>query len=227
MAGSGYFPVYLNLRNRTCVVFGGDSAAEGKIGPLLDCGARVHMISPTCTDHLRELATAGKIAWTHRRYQHGDLEGVFLAIVADTSDPAVNEAVNHEAELRDCLLNVMDVTHLCNWIAPAVVHRGPVTVAVSTGGLSPALARKLREELALGPERGTACCLAWADAGQLLGDVRADLRSRKVNVPSNHWQACLTTDVLELVREGKASEARKKLTARLEAGAQPAGAQHS
>ena len=223
---AGYYPVYLNLKGRTCVVIGGDAAAEGKIGPLLDCGARVVMITPTCTDHLRKLASAGTITWTQRRYKQGDLEGAFLAIVADTSDAAVNKTVNLEAEQRNCLLNVMDVTDLCNWIAPAVVHRGPVTVAVSTGGLSPALARKLREDLEKSPQRGSSCCIAWADAGELLGEVRADLRSRKVNVPSAHWQACLTTDVLDLVRQGKASEARKKLTARLEAGAQLAGAQH-
>ncbi|MSP78208.1 MAG: bifunctional precorrin-2 dehydrogenase/sirohydrochlorin ferrochelatase [Dehalococcoidia bacterium] len=222
-----FYPVFLDLRNRKCVVIGGDAAAEGKIGPMLACGARIEIVSLGLTEHLQQLATSGKITWHKRHYRRGDLQGAFMAIVADTSNPAVNEAVNHEAEHRNCLLNVMDVPHLCNWIAPAVVHRGPVTVAVSTGGLSPALARRLREDLDKSLQRGTACCIAWADAGEMLGEVRGDLRSRGVIVASDHWQACMTTDVLEMVRQGKRAEARKVLTARLEAGAQPAGVKHS
>jgi siroheme synthase-like protein len=150
------------------------------------------------------------------------LAGAFLAIVADTSDAKVNQAVYEEAQSEKCLLNVSDVTHLCTWIAPAVTRRGPVTVAASTGGISPALARRLKDELDASPRRGTECCLAWSDGGEVLGAVRADLRGRGVSIPAEHWQACMAEDILAMCQRGDTEKAKQVLTERLEAGAQHA-----
>lgn len=217
-----FYPVYVDLRGKRCVVFGGDHEAERKAPGLLLAEAKLEVIAWELTPKLREMADAGAFTWHQRGYRRGDLAGAFLAIVADTSNPKVNQDVYDEAQVQNTLLNVTDITHLCNWIAPAVVRRGPVIVAASTGGLSPALARRLREDLERSPGRGTACCIAWADAGELLGEVRADLRGRGVSIPAEHWQACMTEDVLALCQQGERERARRILTERLEAGAQHA-----
>ena len=104
------------------------------------------MISPTVTSKIKHLAKTGTIQLEEREYREGDLNQAYLVIAA-TDDNNVNQIIAREAERHNLLLNVADVTHLCNFIAPAVVRRGDVTVAISTSGTSPALARKLREEI--------------------------------------------------------------------------------
>ena len=141
-----YYPVFLDLNARSCVVIGGGPIAEGKIQMLLECGANITMISPTVTAQIKDLAKTGAIQLEEREYREGDLSQAYLVIAA-TDDNNVNQTIAREAEQHNLLLNVADVTHLCNFIAPAVVRRGDVTVAISTSGTSPALARKLREEI--------------------------------------------------------------------------------
>jgi len=219
-----YYPIYLDLRGKRCLVFGGNGEAEKKVPGLLIAQANLEVITSDLTARLREQADLGEFTWRRRGYQAGDLRGAFLAIVADTSDPEVNQAVYDEALTAKCLLNVADMTNLCTWIAPAVTRRGPVTVAASTGGLSPALARRLKDELDASPNRGTDCCLAWSDGGAVLGEVRADLRRRGVQVAAAHWQACMTEDVLAMCQRGETEKAKRILTERLEAGAPTAPA---
>lgn len=151
-----YFPICLDLAGRRCTVIGGGRVADRKIRALLDCGGDVTVISPELTPDLRGLAREGKIVWRARCYEDGDLAGAFLVIAA-TDDRATQEEVRREAEERSILLNVADVPELCNFILPATVRRGDLTVAVSTGGGSPALARRLRRELEsrFGPEYET------------------------------------------------------------------------
>lgn len=215
-----FYPVYLDLRGKRCLIFGGNGEAEKKAPGLLIGQAKLEVIAWELTPKLQEQAQSGAFTWHRRGYRAGDLAGAFLVIVADTSDTRVNQAVYDEAQFQGCLLNVSDVPHLCAWIAPAVTRRGPVTVAASTGGISPALARRLKDELDASPRRGTACCLAWSDAGELLGEVRAELRGRGVSIPAERWQACMTEDVLALCQRGDRERARRILTERLEAGAQ-------
>lgn len=142
-----YYPAFLDVRKRKCVIFGGGEIAEQKVKFLLECGANVTVFSPEITTSLEALAQEGRIAWKKRKFITGDLLGAFLAIVADTSDSSINNNVAAEAEQMNVVLNVVDITHLCTFIAPAVVKRGDITIAISTGGASPALARKFREEL--------------------------------------------------------------------------------
>ena len=150
------------------------------------------------TFHFAELAVAT-----------GDLEGAFIAIAA-TDDRAVNEAVTKEATERNTPLNVVDVTDLCTFIAPSVIRRGPVTLAISTGGMGPALARKLRQELE-GNE-----ALAFADMAEIVADVRAELKARKLTVDPEGWQAALNTEVLGLYQSGQPAQARERMIELLE-----------
>ncbi len=143
-----YYPVFLDLRDRRVVVVGGGALGEEKGERLKEYGAKTVVIAPELTPALSHMAQEGEITWIERGYEAGDLEGAFIAIVADTSDPDVNEAAFDEAKERNVPLNVNDVTHQCTWIAPSVVKRGEVIVATSTGGGSPAPARKIREGVA-------------------------------------------------------------------------------
>ncbi|GAB4487248.1 MAG: bifunctional precorrin-2 dehydrogenase/sirohydrochlorin ferrochelatase [Thermodesulfovibrionales bacterium] len=138
-----YYPAFLNLKGRKTVVVGGGPVAERKVRSLLDAGALVMVISPDLTQKLHRLKQQGRIDHKAREFRAGDLKGCFLAIAA-TDDPDVNIRVAAEAS---CPVNVVDVPFLCSFIVPAVVKRGPLTLAISTGGASPALARTIRKEL--------------------------------------------------------------------------------
>ena len=186
-----YYPVYLDVKERCCVIVGGGQIAEGKIAALLECGAQIRMISPEVTDEVQDMADTGALRLEKREYRDGDLEGAFIAIAA-TDDSSLNRRIAQEAEERNVPLNVVDVTHLCTFIAPAVVRRGEVTAAISTGGLSPALARKLREELQASP------ALDYADMAPMLSEVRLELRQEGTVVAADHWQTCLNRDILAL-----------------------------
>ncbi|MFP3982558.1 MAG: bifunctional precorrin-2 dehydrogenase/sirohydrochlorin ferrochelatase, partial [Desulfurivibrionaceae bacterium] len=141
-----YFPVCLDLNNRPCLVIGGGRVAARKAKQLLACGAEVSVISPELDSELAVLADAGQINWQQRFYKKGDLVRAFLVIAA-TDDPAVQSAVYAEAEDVGVLLNVADAPQWCNFILPATVRRGDLAVSISTSGRSPALAKKLREDL--------------------------------------------------------------------------------
>ena len=214
-----YYPVYLDLRNRRCVVVGSGPAGDEKVRRLLDSGAETVVISPDATDAVRGLASEGRLSWVRRGYRAGDLDGAFIAIVADTSDERINRQVSGEAADRNIPVNVMDVTHMCSFIAPAIVQRGDVTVAVSTGGASPALARKFREELS-GPSRlrPRHDVMEYADLAPVLADARSRLKRRGVAINADHWQVCLTDDLVDLVQAGKSDQALDVLVADLLTG---------
>ena len=196
-----YYPVYLDVKERCCVIIGGGQIAEGKIAALLECGAQIRMISPEVTNEVQDMADTGVLRLEKREYRDGDLEGAFIAIAA-TDDSSLSRRIAKEAEERNVPLNVADVTHLCTFIAPAVVRRGEVTAAISTGGLSPALARKLRVELQASP------ALDYADMAPMLSEVRLELRQEGTAVDADHWQSCLNRDILALYY--KDSDAAKK-----------------
>ena len=214
-----YYPVYLDLRGRRCVVVGANDVCEEKLPRLLDCGADVVVIGPEATGRLSDMAASGQIEWVRRGYRPGDLDGAFIAIVADTTDPAVNDAVSDEAGERGIPLNVVDVTHLCSWIAPAVVRRGEVSVAVSTGGASPALARRFREQLSGTNRLPTSYgVMEMADLAPLLSEARAELAQSGQRVAVDHWQACLTDELVGLVQSGQSERAKEILRNDLQRG---------
>jgi len=148
-----YFPICLRIAGRRCIVIGGGRVGERKALGLLEYGALVTVISPELTAELAALQRQGRLVWLARGYEEGDLAGAFLVIAA-TDDPLVQERVHAEAEAGNILLNVADVPRWCNFILPATVRRGDLSLAISTAGRSPALASRLRRDLEgwFGPE---------------------------------------------------------------------------
>ena len=217
-----YYPAYLDLTGRRCVVIGAGAIAERKVLQLLASDANVTLVSPTATDELQRLVGDGKVRWIKRTYVRGDLAGAMLAIAA-TDDEEVNRQVHAEAEREKTLLNVVDVTPLCGFIAPSIIERGPVTVVISTSASSPALARKLRE-LMNGDQNpahnettdGAYCrCMEWADVAGVLGEVRSELKSRKASAPPEAWQSAMDRELLDLVEAGNTQEAKARLLSSL------------
>lgn len=205
---SAYYPAFIDVRDRRCIVIGGGNIGEEKVCKLLECGAKVVVISPQVNDGVRELVNNDGVTWIGREYRPGDLKDALIAIAA-TDDNAVNRQIAREAQERNVLLNVVDVTHLCTFIAPSVVRRGYVTIATSTGGASPALARKFREELS------RSRLLEYADLAPLLTEARTELKRLNVKVDPDHWQACLTESLLDMVQAGRVNEAKKTLMSNL------------
>ncbi len=195
-----YYPVYLDLHDKPVVVVGGGVVAERKVLALLECDAKVTVVSPQLTPGLQALAAAGRITAVRRPYASGDLADAALAIVG-TDDTATNRTAAREARNARVLVNSVDDIDYCDFIAPAVIRRGDLTVALSTNGKSPAMARWAREELEtiLTPDYG--------DLLRVLEQVRLNLRQQKLQVTPDDWQASISQEVRDLVRQGKLEEA--------------------
>ncbi|HMB84890.1 MAG TPA: bifunctional precorrin-2 dehydrogenase/sirohydrochlorin ferrochelatase, partial [Methylomirabilota bacterium] len=141
-----YYPVCLEMAGRRCLVVGAGTVAERKVNGLLGAGARVTVVSPSATERLLDWARAGRIGMTLREYAADDLAGHSIVFAA-TDDGLVNAEVARDARAAGVLINAADDPAHCDFILPAVLTRGDLTVAVSTGGASPALARVVRDEL--------------------------------------------------------------------------------
>ena len=148
-----YFPISLNVKDRSVTVIGGGHVAEQRVQALLECDARVTVISPEVTSILESLSEAGKISVHLRAYESGDLTDSWVVLTA-SDDPKVNAAAWHESREGKIPINVADDPSKCDFIMPALVRRGDLTIAISTGGASPALAARLRRRIAsiVGPE---------------------------------------------------------------------------
>lgn len=202
---SSYYPVFLDLKGRRCLVVGGGSVAERKTRMLLEHNALVTVISPALNQGLQQLAEQGAIQVVPRNFQSNDLRGAFLAIAA-TDDPITNAAVSDKGRKQRILINVVDDPKVSDFIVPSIVRRGDITIAISTAGKSPALARKIRTELdAILPAQ-------YARLLSLVSDVREELAQRQISVDSEKWQRSLKIDVLlEMIGKGQIDQARKKL----------------
>jgi precorrin-2 dehydrogenase / sirohydrochlorin ferrochelatase len=165
MLETPFYIACLKLSGRRCLVVGGGDIGLEKVEGLLACDAEVVLVAPEAHPALQELAAEGSIVWHAREYEPDDLEGVLIAIAA-TDDTDVNIRVYDDAERRAMLVNVVDVPPLCNFILPAIVRTGPLAVAISTAGASPALAKRMKREISeLFGE-------AYADLAVMLNDVR-------------------------------------------------------
>ena len=165
------YPLFLKLRGIRCVVIGGGDVATQKVAQLLDCEAAVTVISPTLTPDLSSLEQSDHIAWEARAYRQGDLQNCLLVIGA-TDDRDVHAAIAQEAERENVLCNIVDDPDLCQFYVPSILTQGDLKIAVSTNGLSPSLARKIRLELEaqFGP--------AYAQFLEVLGGLREESRRR-------------------------------------------------
>ena len=142
MLDTPFYIACLRLSGRRCVVVGGGEIGLEKVEGLLACDARVTLVSTEAVPELADYAREGSIDWQRREYETSDLEGTFIAIAA-TDDTDVNIRVHDDAERRAMLVNVVDVPPLCNFILPAIVRSGPLAIAISTAGASPALAKRM------------------------------------------------------------------------------------
>ena len=209
------YPIFLtDLRSRLCVVIGGDDEAERKVEGLLAANASVTVISETLTDKLADRAGQGHVTWLARACRPGDLQGAWLAI-ATVRDDALAARLKDEAERLGVLLNVADDVPHSNFVHGAVVRRGPLAVAVSTSGRSPALAARIRRQLeqTFGPE--------YAGFLELLGELRRPVAEREPDFRARMalWQALLDSEMLDLLRQGRHGQARQVAERLLASGA--------
>jgi siroheme synthase-like protein len=165
MLDTPFYIACLKLSGRRCLVVGGGDVGLEKVEGLLACDGEVTLVAPDAIEELRGLADEGSIRWERRDYRPEDLERTFMVIAA-TSDSDVNIGIYEDAERRAMLVNVVDVPPLCNFILPAIIRSGPLAIAISTAGASPALAKRIRDEIA--DEYGE----PYARLAILLNDVR-------------------------------------------------------
>lgn len=199
-----YYPVFLDLRQRQVLVIGGGEVALRKVGGLLEAEAQVTVVSPHLHPNLVALRSQRRIDHVARPYRLGDLEGYALAFVA-SDDPSVNALVAREGRERGVWVNAVDDPQHCDFIMPAIIRRGELVVAISTGGSSPAAARKIREELEgfLGGEHVLLL--------EIASQVRAELRERGVSVDAETWNRALDGEFRLLLRNGRREEAKGAL----------------
>jgi siroheme synthase-like protein len=200
-----YYPVFLRLRGRRCLVVGGGAVAERKVAGLLAAGAAVTVLSPALTRGLGRLVAAGRIRHLARRYAVGDLAGFDLALAA-ARDSRVNRTVAREGRRRGVWVNAADDPARCHFILPALLCRGSLLVAVSSQGTSPALAGLVRDEIArwIGAD--------YAALARVAAGARRRWRRRRARPGGAAWRAALGAPWLRrLVAEGRIREARARL----------------
>jgi len=196
-----YYPVYLDIQNRNCLVVGGGTVGTRKVMTLLTCGAMVTVVSPDVSGPLLELAENGSIIWKKRSYQTSDIDNMFLVIGA-TDHETLNRQIHADAERLDKLCNIADRPEACNFILPSIVNRGDLIIAISTSGKSPAFAKKLRKDIEkkFGNE--------YADFLKLMGEIRKKLLSQK-HEPETHkhlFEQLINRGLVEMVRDRKIEE---------------------
>lgn len=193
-----YYPICLDIRDRCCLVVGGGSVGTRKVKTLLDCGARVTVVSPDISERLEELARHERVELKQRAYRAGDLKGMFL-VVGATDDENLNRQISRDAEKLNLLCNIADRPEICNFILPSIVHRGDLTISISTSGKSPAMAKKLRKELEMqyGEE--------YAVFFRLMGAIRKKLLRRR-HEPEAHkplFEQLINNGLLDLIRNDR------------------------
>lgn len=204
-----YYPIFLDLENKPVIVIGGGRVACEKVAGLRKAGARITIVSPDLAPELQELRDAGEVAHVARPWQESDLDGDWAVVMVATDDGAVNREVRDAARARRIWVNAADDPANCDFILPAVVRKGKITLAASTAGSSPALARRLREEL---EAYLTDDMPALAD---LLAEVRMELRRRNVRVESDMWQEAIDEQLRVLLAQRKYVQAKARLIERL------------
>jgi precorrin-2 dehydrogenase/sirohydrochlorin ferrochelatase len=207
--GLASYPMFLNISGKRCVVIGGGQVARRKVRTLLEHGASVEVISPDLCPELNKLVETGEVKVRRRRYQAGDLPGAFLVITA-SDDSEINRQVVKEAKGKSVLVNATDDPENSDFIAPSSVRRGDMTIAISTTGRSPALARKIRTRLEkeFGDE--------YASLVNLIAEVRTEVKRRGIKVSGDDWQEALDLDLmLDLLQKGDREKAKVVLLDKL------------
>jgi len=199
-----YYPVFMKLEKKKCVVIGGGKIAEIKVELLLESDALVEVISPDLTKPLEELQRNGKIKYIKGKYKRGYLKGACLVIAA-TNFPGVNKKIYNDCQSMNIKVNVIDAPHLCDFIIPSALKRGSLVITVSTGGKCPALAKKIRHEIEekYGEE--------YEDFTELMGKLRDRI---KEEIPEESdrrkfWKNLLSYDISGLLKENREEEIKE------------------
>jgi precorrin-2 dehydrogenase/sirohydrochlorin ferrochelatase len=194
-----YYPIYLDIKDRNCLVVGGGSVGTRKVETLLECGATVTVVSIDAADTLKRLSDRGVIQLNERAFQFDDLDNMFLVIGA-TDNEALNFKIHAAAGRRGVLCNIADRPEACNFILPSIVNRGDLIIAISTSGKSPAFAKKLRKQLEaqFGNE--------YAEFLDLMGAIRKKLLS-KDHEPEAHkylFEQLIERDLVQMLKNADA-----------------------
>jgi siroheme synthase-like protein len=202
------YPLILDLAGRRCVVVGGGAVAERKVEGLLAAKAAVTVVSPKLSEALEARVARREIEVERRRYRRGDLAGASLAFVA-TGDTRLAAAIAREGRSQGVWVNAADDPEHCDFFLPSVLRRGPLLVAVTTGGGSPALARAVREEI----ERWLPD--DYAELAETVAEVRRELRARGVSPDASAWNRALSAEMRRVTTGGGRHEARARLLSSL------------
>jgi len=199
-----FYPVHLNISGMRCVVVGGGEVAERKVTRLLECGANVVLVGKTITRNLDAMKREGVIDHIPDDYRSDYIEGAFLVIGATDRDE-INEEIYSDSKERNILVNIVDDPERCQFIVPSQVRRGDLLISISTGGKSPALARRLRENLE--GKYGREYKILLDIMGRLRGKIIARGSSSEAN--KNVFESVLDTDILRYIREGDWNRVRE------------------
>lgn len=211
-----YYPIYIDIEDRDVIIIGGGNVCARKAETMMKYGARVTVVSPDFTEEIEGWAREGCLALKRKKYEASDLDGANL-VIASTDEQAVNEQIAADCRARRIPVNVVDVTPLCEFIVPAIIEKGSVQIAVSTGGKSPALARTLKEDLyrLIGPE--------YAEVNDALGTLR---EGAKRVLPTDvdrkrFFDGIIAAGILDLLREGRRVEAYETIARACDAAGVP------
>lgn len=206
------YPIFVEMKGRRILVIGGGHVSAEKVRGLLAGEADITLVTPELNAELREHVGAGRVRHIERAYQDSDLDGGYELIMVATDDGAINAEVAAGGKRRGIWVNAADDQKHCDFILPSVVRKGKITLAASTSGASPALARRLREEL---DAYLTDDMPALAD---LLGEMRQEIRKRGLKVDSDTWQQAIDGQLRVLLAQRKYGQARARLIERLGIG---------
>ncbi|MGB9499068.1 MAG: bifunctional precorrin-2 dehydrogenase/sirohydrochlorin ferrochelatase [Dissulfuribacterales bacterium] len=201
-----FYPIYLNIKNRKCLVVGGGAVAARKAETLAKCGAIVMVVSQDFTESLHEIEKRSAVTLICRPYESSDLDGKFLVIGA-TNNEELNRNISADAEKRNMLCNIADVPDICNFILPSIICRGDFSIAISTSGKSPAFAKKLRKdfEKTFGEE--------YARFLTLMGAVRNKLLAEK-HAPEAHkplFEKLINSGLIDLIKNNRTKDINRLL----------------
>ncbi|WP_418790411.1 precorrin-2 dehydrogenase/sirohydrochlorin ferrochelatase family protein [Phosphitispora sp. TUW77] len=202
-----YYPVYLNLDGKKCLVVGGGKVAERKIRSILEAGARAYVVSPELTDWLEEAALKGKITAIRRNYTTTDLENAFIVISA-TDSQVINSRVASECRDRNILVNVVDCPADCNFIVPAVFRQGALSISISTDGKSPMLARRIKEDMEtkFGPE--------YHEFLELMSNLREQIIKKFSDEEQRRdmFKKLVYSDIIQLLKDGQREKVKERIS---------------
>ena len=211
-----YYPIFLDIEGRNAVIIGGGNVCARKAETMMNYGARVTVVSPELTEEIERWAREGRLEIRRKKYDEHDLDDANI-VIASTDDESVNTQIAADCRRRRIPVNVVDVTHLCEFIVPAIVDKGSVQIAISTGGKSPALARTLKEDLQrlVGPE--------YDEVNQILGTLREG--AKKV-LPTDvdrkrFFDGIVAEGILQMLRDGRRRDAYETIARACDAAGVP------